>query len=644
MVGGHSADLSGKLSRRLLKQPLPSATPSRSSLSQSSPSTPASRQQSSQSPPSGNRGRSSLSSSTAWQSVQEPPEQAISNTHKPQRSRLIVVWALLMAGIIGLALRLMVLQVINSSELSRQAYQQQSVYVYPFLARRPITDRQGQVLAVDQLVYQLYAHPKLFTKTKADVAALLAPILDKSPGELVAMFNRAETGIMVRLDVAENSADRIAKLELDGIELLKSHQRFYPQQSLAADVVGYVSQDQDGQAGVEYSQQALLTQSSRLVGMRHTANGLLVPKQRAELPSGDDLRLQLTLDMRLQRSVRNSLRQGLQQHGAKRGTIIVMDAQDGSILALASEPSYDPNRYYQADVATFRNWAVTDLYEPGSTFKPLNVAIALETKSILPTSHFHDDGRIFIDEWRIENFDYSTVGGRGWLSVPEILIHSSNVGMVRMMQQVRPSTYYAWLQRLNLGQKSGVDLPFEVPSQLKGQAQFTQVPIEPATTAFGQGFSLTPIQLMQAISPLANGGKLVTPHVLSGLVDPKGQLYWKPDFPSPRRVFSPQVSQAVVAMMEQVVQSGTGKLAHIPGYRIAGKTGTAQKATATGGYHSRAKITSFVGILPANAPRYVVLVVIDEPLGDRAFGSTVATPIAREVMEQLILVEGIPPQ
>ncbi|MDW8202674.1 MAG: penicillin-binding protein 2, partial [Cyanobacteriota bacterium SKYGB_h_bin112] len=559
-------------------------------------------------------------------------------------SRLILVWLVLLLSIIGLMIRLMVLQLIDSPELSQKAQQQHSVYVSPFLARRPITDRQGTILAIDQLVYQLYAHPRLFTRPRSEIATLLAPILDMPATELLRTFDRAETGILVKLDVPESSADRILKLGLEGIDLVKSRQRFYPQQELAADVVGYVSQDQDGQAGIEYSQQALLTQTSRPVEMQLTANGLLVPQQPSELPNGDHFRLQLTLDMRLQRSARNSLRKSLQQYGAKRGTVIVMDARDGSLLALASEPSYDPNRYYVADLDAFRNWAVTDLYEPGSTFKPLNVAIALETKAVLPNSRFYDVGRLYIDEWTIENYDYSEIGGRGWVTIPEILIHSSNVGMVRIMQQLKPSVYYAWLQKLNLGNKSGVDLPFEVPSQLKSRTQFVQAAVEPATASFGQGFSLTPVQLMQAISPLVNDGKLVTPHVLKGMVDAEGHIYWRPDLPAPRQVFSPRTSRTVLAMMEEVVTSGTGRTAAIPGYRIAGKTGTSQKAKASGGYYKQASIASFFGVLTVNNPRYVVLAVVDEPLGERAFGSTVAAPIVKEVMEQLILIEGIPPE
>ncbi|WP_446347989.1 peptidoglycan D,D-transpeptidase FtsI family protein [Coleofasciculus sp. F4-SAH-05] len=554
--------------------------------------------------------------------------------------RLLLIWVILMTGSFGLLFNLYRLQVVNSPSLEEKARQQQMIYMRPFIPRRPIVDRNGNVLAVDRRVYTLYVHPKLFKLSKATIATQLAPILDKSSTDLETLFNKRNTGIQVSGSLTEDTANKIAQLSLDGLELIPKYSRLYPQQELAADVVGYVNVDHQGQAGIEYSQEKLLEREIRTLRMSRAGNGTLMPDH---IPEGflhsDDLRLQLTLDSRLQRAARSALKQKIKEFNAKRGTVIVMDALDGSLLVLVSEPTYNPNQYSTSDISLFKNWALADLYEPGSTFKPLNVAIALESGAVRPDSLFNDTGSIQIGRWPIANYDKKA---HGMINPAQILRHSSNVGMVRMMQQMKPEVYYGWLERLGLGQKLETDLPFESAGQLKNQRKFTSSPIEPATTAFGQGFSLTPLQLTQLHATLANGGKLVMPYMVQGLFDSQGQLYWQPRLSVPRPIFSPETSQNVLEMMETVVSQGTGKTAQISGYRVAGKTGTAQKASPTGGYFTNAKITSFVGILSVDSPRYVVMAVVDEPKGN-AFGSTVAAPIVKSVMEALIAIEQIPP-
>jgi cell division protein FtsI (penicillin-binding protein 3) len=429
---------------------------------------------------------------------------------------------------------------------------------------------------------------------------------------------------------------------VDGLELVRQQQRFYPQQELAADVLGYVDGERKGQAGVEYSQQNLLERSMPSIQFSRAIDGNWVPDRlTAGFVQFDDLKLQLTVDSRLQRATRIALKQSMEKHKAKRGTAIVMDARNGELLSLVAEPSYDPNQYFNFGLERYKNWAVTDVYEPGSTFKAINVAIALEAGAVKPDTVFNDEGRIFMKPWTIQNSDYKEVGARGPSTVTEILKHSSNVGMVHVMRKIKSSLYYQALEKLGLGQTAGTDLPFEAASQLKNREQFVNSPVEVATTAFGQGFSITPIQLVQLNGALANGGKLVTPHVVRGLYDREGQAYWKVPRSVPRQVFSPETTKQVLAMMETVVDGGTGKAAQIPGYRIAGKTGTAQKANAGGGYSKNAIITSFVGIMPVEAPRYVVLAVVDEPQGGS--GGSVAAPIVESVMEALISLEKIPP-
>ena len=268
------------------------------------------------------------------------------------------------------------------------------------------------------------------------------------------------------------------------------------------------------------------------------------------------------------------------------------------------------------------------------------MAIALENGVIKPDDVFNDPGTIKVADHTIKNAEKH---GYRRINIAQILQNSSNIGMVQIIQRLRPSVYYNWLERLGLGQKVDTDLPFEVRGRLKSQEEFIASPIEPATTSFGQGFSLTPLQLVQMHGALANGGKLVTPHVVRGLIDTKGQMHYSPTLPAPRQIFSSTTTQKVVEMMETVVTEGSGKASQIPGYRIAGKTGTAQKASPNGGYISGARITSFVAILPVESPRYVVLALVDEPKGENAYGSTVAAPIVKSVMETLIPIEQIPP-
>lgn len=607
--------------------------------------------------------RPKASSDRTWWGKAAKPRVAATASSQPRpplerlkrsKFRLWAVWAVLMLGGLGLAVNLFYLQVTRAPALRKQALEQQTLKTKPFVPRRPIVDRTGNVLAIDRQVYTLYAHPKLFKHSKADIAAKLAPMLpiDVGPGntaetELLRRFNLAESGITIADSLAQEVADRVGRMQIkdspvDGLELVRQQQRFYPQQELAADILGYVDGERKGQAGVEYSQQNLLERSMPSIQFSKSIDGHWLPDRlTAGFVQLDDLKLQLTIDSRLQRAARIALKEKMQKHEAKRGTVIVMDARNGELLSVVAEPSYDPNQYFNFDLSRYKNWAVTDVYEPGSTFKPINVAIAMEAGAVKPNSVFNDEGRIYIDVWTIQNSDYQSAGARGPSTVTEILKHSSNVGMVHIMSTMKSSLYYQALEKLGLGQTAGTDLPFEVTSQLKNREQFINSPVESATTAFGQGFSITPMQLVQLNGALANGGKLVTPHVVRGLFDREGQAFWKLPRAVPKQIFSPQTTKQVLEMMETVVDGGTGKAAQIPGYRIAGKTGTAQKANAGGGYSKGAIITSFVGIMPVENPRYVVLAVIDEPKGGS--GGVVAAPIVESVMEALISIEKIPP-
>ncbi|MDX2255805.1 MAG: penicillin-binding protein 2 [Pseudanabaenaceae cyanobacterium bins.39] len=577
--------------------------------------------------------------------TQKIPKQSLRSlsTINLFKRRTVVVWLIFALAMISLTVRLVYLQVVTSDDLTEKARRQQMFTLRPFIPRRTITDRKGNVLALDRPVYTLFAHPHLYKEKPEEIAAKLAPILRKPSDKLVEILSRDTTSTQVEYWLSEENADRIYSLRIDGLDLVQQRHRLYPQQDLAAEILGYVNVDHRGQAGIELSQEKLLERNEQAPSVAQDGSGKLIPTR---IPAGmiqsDRTSLQITIDSRIQRTARQALKQQIVKYNAKRGAVIVMDVRDGGLLSLVTEPTYDPNRYYEADVKLFKNWAVSDLYEPGSTFKPINVAIALEAGAIQPDTVFNDEGALTIGGWPVANFDYEQVGAVGPLSISQILERSSNVGMVHIIQKMKPSVYYGWLERIGMGDISGIDLPSETPSTLKPQEQFMEYVIEPATAAFGQGFSLTPIQLVQFEGILASGGKLLTPHVVKALINEEGEEYYQPKLPTPRQVISPVTAQRVVDMMTNVVEKGTGKPAKIPGYRLGGKTGTAQKASPTGGY-SNTKITSFVGIFPAQEPRYVVLAVIDEPIGDDAFGSTVAAPIVKTVIEDIIVTEGIPP-
>jgi cell division protein FtsI (penicillin-binding protein 3) len=600
--------------------------------------------------------------------------------------RLMFVWGVLMIGAIALAVRLYVLQITEPVPVAKQsplllepekkllreiagknlqqiAENQQTTYLKLYTPRRQIVDNQQNVLATDVITYRLYIHPHLFSRnhqqvSQQEVAASLANILEtRTKEEFLAYFaDPTKKGIPLSETISESTVKKIQALRIDGLDLRKHYSRVYPHKEMVAEVIGYINEDlqREPQAGVEYTQNNLLArQPVKLKSKRSYINvegqnqAIYFPgyfDRSQQVTSFDDLRLQVTINLRLQEAARAALKSSMDNYQAKRGTVIVMDVADGSILAMVCSPTYDPNQYQKySDYSLFKNWAITDLYEPGSTFKPINVAIALDEGVVQPEAKFDDTGEIKIGTDIVRNHDYETVKPRGELTIPEILQHSSNVGMIKLMANLAPKKYYQRLKKLGVEDKIELEIPWSTPGTLKDEIEFTVRDIEPATAAFGQGFSLTPLKLIQLHAAIANGGKLVTPHVVRGLSDFEGYLHYS----IPKQattVFAPETTRTVLKMMEKVVQDGSGAKAKIPYYRVAGKTGTSQKSdSVTGSYAENAKITSFVGIFPVEKPRYAVLAVVDEPKGSLTFGSNVAAPVVGEVMKAIIAHEGIEP-
>jgi cell division protein FtsI (penicillin-binding protein 3) len=446
------------------------------------------------------------------------------------------------------------------------------------------------------------------------------------------------SGVKLRSDIDPETAARIRQLGISGLDLEAYPQRIYPQSSLFANVVGFLNLERTPQAGLEQSRDRDLQRQESTVTMRRGADGTPLPEGlTAGALYGDDLRLQLTLDARLQQVAQQALANQVKKWNAKRAAALVMDVRNGEMLALASYPTYDPNQFWKFDPGLFREWSVQDLYEPGSTFKPINLAIALQEKAIDPKGQVYDSGQLSIGGWPIFNANRK---GNGQIDFPTVLEVSSNVGMVNAMAQVKRDRFWHWLNTIGIDTRPDTDLPGAVAGQLKSRSLFTGHAIEPAVAAFGQGFSLTPLKLVQLHAMLANGGRLVSPHITRGLRS--GDALAGTPTAGGLQLLDPAVTRTVMGWMEQTVARSDSLGIKVPGYRIGGKTGTAQKAD-RGVYIPGALITSFVGHLPIEDPRYVVLVVVDEPKGGNAYGSTVAAPVARQIIHALLVLEKIPP-
>jgi cell division protein FtsI (penicillin-binding protein 3) len=559
--------------------------------------------------------------------------------------RLLTVYVLLCAALVGLAGRLAWLQVVKSPELQARARAIQTHAVTPIGKRRTIVDRMGRLVALDEERYTLWAHPRYFNlpgdepqqvRPPADVVRELSKVLARPPADLLETIGSRRSGVKLATGLDPETANRVKELGISGLDLEAYPQRVYPQGSLFANVVGFLNLERVAQAGLEQSRDRDLRRQEVTLSMRRGADGTPLPDGlQAGALYGDDLRLQLTLDARLQQVAQQALTKQVKQWRAKQGAALVMNARNGEILALASTPTYDPNRFWSYSPALFREWSVQDLYEPGSTFKPINLALALQEKAIRPGDKVNDVGQLTIGGWPIFNHDRRA---NGLIDFPTVLQVSSNVAMVKAMAQVKRERFWHWLRAFGIDEMPDTDLPGAVAGQLKSRSEFTSAPIEPAVAAFGQGFSLTPLKLLQLHGMLANGGRLVSPHITRGLRS--GDALASATAPTGVQLLDPAVTRTVVKWMESVVENGKGM--KIPGYRIAGKTGTAQKAR-NGVYIPGARICSFVAILPAEDPSYVVLVVVDEPQGGNAYGSTVALPVARQIAEALLVIEKVPP-
>jgi cell division protein FtsI/penicillin-binding protein 2 len=498
-----------------------------------------------------------------------------------------------------------------------------------------IVDCHGYFLALNTFEYDVSAAPNLIEDPQG-VAEQLWPILDLSPNELLSLLTQDVPYVPVKSRASKEVAEAITSLELEGIYLESKLRREYPEGGLAAHLMGFVTFDCDGAYGLEGYYDSLLkgtsTLSKRIVYSWDEALPIVFDK--LALPRGGP-HLVLTLDRNIQYLVEQELAEAVAKYQADSGTIIVMDPKTGAILAMASYPFYDPNRFYEVPMDQYNDPAVSEQYEPGSVFKIITMAAGLDAGVIAPESTFYDSGTIEVGERFIQNPDRRA---HGLVTMTDILVHSLNVGVAYVSTSLGEETFYAYLRRFGFGCETGIDLYGEVAGSLKvpGSSKWSRSDL--GTNSFGQGIAVTPLQMIAAVAAVANRGFLMKPYVVERIVYDQDVIVAQPTVV--RQAVSARAAEQLTDMLVQAVEQGA-ELATVPGYDVAGKTGTAQ-IPVEDGYDPDLTIASFVGYAPADEPRFIVLVKIDKPRVDSR-GAHVAAPVFKAIAERLFVLLDVPP-
>jgi len=540
-------------------------------------------------------------------------------------------WVLLVAG------RLNQLQVLRYDHYVAKAERQQQRVVVLDPPRGTIYDARGRELAVSVQVDSAYAVPPQIADARATAAAIARVLPAVDAAHLARQLAQDREFVWVWRKIDPPLAAELRALDLPGIYFVRESKRYYPMRELAAQVLGYVGTDNHGLAGLELLYDKLVSgrPGVRTV-LRDARRGTLVAPElsNAEPEPGQDL--YLTLDVAVQHIVERELARAVVERGANRGSAVFLDPATGGVLAMASYPSFDPNKFAEVPASRWRNRAIADVYEPGSTFKVVTAAAAIGSGKVRPEDVFDCEmGGITLLGILIR--DHKPYGR---LSFAEVIAKSSNVGVIKAALLVGDEGMYRTISAFGFGRPTGIDLPGESPGILHPLERWG--PLAKAYIAFGQGVSVTPLQLASAVAAVANEGSLMRPHVVAAMG--RGSVR-HPRFPVPPvagHPITPATARVLKELLEGVVTAGTGRGATVAGYRVAGKTGTAQIPVA-GGYSHSSYIPSFVGFAPADRPRLVGIVAIAEPRGEY-YGGQVAAPVFGAVTRQVLLYLGIRPE
>lgn len=561
------------------------------------------------------------------------------------RKRLVFV---LLAGFLIFAVievRLGYVQFVLGGQLTSLAKDLWSRNI-PFEPKRgEIVDRNGEKLATNVSAPSVFIIPRQ-VENPAETAQKLASVLNMPTEKAYQYVTKKEMIVRVHPEgrkISDEKAQEIRSLNLKGVYIAEDSKRYYPFNSLLAHVLGFTGIDNQGLSGLELYYDRQLKGQKGYVKFYSDAKGKRMPNEVEEyMPPVDGLNLKLTIDAKIQSIIERELDIAESKYNPDGIIAIAMNPNNGEILGMASRPTFDPTKYQHVEPKVYnRNLPIWSTYEPGSTFKIITLAAALEEKKVdLYREHFYDPGYVKVAGATLRCWKK---GGHGDQTFLEVVQNSCNPGFVELGQRLGTSTLFEYIKKFGFGEKTGIDLAGEGSGILFQESQVG--PVELATTAFGQGVSVTPIQQVAAVSAAINGGVLYTPNIAKEWIDPDtGDVVSRKTPEAKRRVISEETSKQIRAALESVVAKGTGRGAFVEGYRVGGKTGTAQKAAPGGGYLTNNHIVSFIGFAPADNPQIVVYVAVDNPKGTVQFGGVVAAPIVGTIIKDSLRQLGVKPR
>ncbi|HWH32793.1 MAG TPA: penicillin-binding protein 2 [Egibacteraceae bacterium] len=558
------------------------------------------------------------------------------------RRRLTVMLAGYLVLTLLMSWRLVSIQVLQSEEYQSLAARQTHRDIELPARRGRLYARDGEPLAMSLEAATVYANPRVYERNGIDpsfIAATLAPLVDRPLLDVMRALTKDTSFSFVARQLPREVGEQIEALKLPGIQLLSEPRRVYPSDGLAAQTIGFAGVDNQGLAGLEAQYESVLAGKPGRMWLERAPRGLTIDHGSREVePSVAGTDLVLTLDREIQHATERALADAVAEHGAVGGSAVVVDAESGEVLAMASAPTYDPARIDGSDEYARRNRVVTDVFEPGSVNKVITAAAALEAGLVRPDEVFTVPDTFPVAGKRFKD---SSPHETKPMTFAQIMEESSNVGTIQVALRLGEERMYRALRAFGYGERTGLGFPGESAGLLWPTEDWSGTSLP--TISIGQGVSATLLQVAQVFGVIANGGEWVEPLLVRGEVGPDGMLR-QGETPKRRRVVSRETATQIAAMLSAVVEGerGTGTRAAVPGYRVAGKTGTAQKASTTRrGYEDGAYIASFAGFAPADNPRLVAAVMLDEP--DTIYGGVAAAPVFSEIMSFALGHRRIPP-